>query len=71
MCEGGTGEVGGCTRRVQAPWPCLGSAVGMPLLAGLPYLEKDFTFVGFQRALIESLLIGKCGLSRLWEQSNS
>ena len=23
----GQGEVGGCTRRVQTEWPCLGSAV--------------------------------------------
>ena len=23
----GQGEVGGCTRRVQTAWPCLGSAV--------------------------------------------
>ena len=23
----GQGEVGGCTRRVQTTWPCLGSAV--------------------------------------------
>ena len=25
--KGGTGEVGGCTRRVPAAWPCLGSTV--------------------------------------------
>ena len=29
----GQGEVGGCTRRVQTAWPCLGSLVERPWLA--------------------------------------
>ena len=32
--RGGQGEVGGCTRRVQTAWSCLGVAVNSPLLHG-------------------------------------
>ena len=37
----GQGEVGGCTRRVQTAWPCLGSALNSP------WLELGRPFLGF------------------------
>ena len=37
----GQGEVGGCTRRVQTAWPCLGSALNSP------WLEPGRAFLGF------------------------
>ena len=36
----GQGEVGGCTRRVQTAWPCLGSALNSP------WLEPSRPFLG-------------------------
>ena len=44
----GQGEVGGCTRRVQTAWPCLGSAVerswsalGGPFPSVLAYMGSE------------------------------
>jgi len=48
--KGRTGEVGGCTRRVQTSWPCLGLSVEMPWLALVgPYLSS-FAWLALEKS---------------------
>ena len=47
MERAGQGEVGGCTRRVQTAWPCLGSAVERSWSAhGLFFSYSRLPFLG-------------------------